>query len=356
MKRILTSAPGKLHLLGEHTVVHNKPAIIAAVDKRCFVEITPRTDKVIKIISRNYKKEITTDFPRIIKLFREAEANYAKYIKDNDMVLLKSITKGTLTYPLLIIGQFINYFNLQSIPGFDLKINSEIPSGAGMGSSSALAVAMIGALCLFQGFDFDKKIINQIAYLCEQKKHGRPSGGDNAASCFGGMIWFKKDAYSGKAKMRPLGITIPKNILKNFYMVNTGAPKETTGEMVSLVRDLLKKNPELTRNIFIDQEKQVKKLSAALKLGNSDQIIEIIKKGEENLENLGVVSPFVQKIIRQIEDSGGVAKICGGGGVKKGTGMLLVYHQNFKSLTNVLKSYQLTIEQLILGAEGLREE
>jgi mevalonate kinase len=244
MKRFLVSAPGKLHLLGEHTVVYNKPAIIIAADKRCFVQISLRTDQRIKIISKNYKKEVSTDFIKIVSKFQKAEKNWEKYNKNNDIELLKSISKNPLDYPLLIIGQFISSYKLESVLGFDLIIDSRIPVGAGMGSSAALAVAMIGALCLFTNQLFDKKLINQFAYLCEQKKHGKPSGGDNTASCFGGLIWFKKDE-----EIKPLEFTLSKNITKNFYVVNTGIPLESTGEMVSMVRDLLKENPESTQKI-----------------------------------------------------------------------------------------------------------
>ena len=52
MKSIRVSAPGKLHLLGEHTVVYGKPAIITAVDRRCFITVAPREDKKIEIICK----------------------------------------------------------------------------------------------------------------------------------------------------------------------------------------------------------------------------------------------------------------------------------------------------------------
>ena len=39
-EQISVSAPGKIHLLGEHVVVHGKPAIITTIDKRCR-EIIP---------------------------------------------------------------------------------------------------------------------------------------------------------------------------------------------------------------------------------------------------------------------------------------------------------------------------
>ncbi len=45
MKKIKVSAPGKIHLMGEHSVVYGKPALLAAINKRVFVELVPRKDK-----------------------------------------------------------------------------------------------------------------------------------------------------------------------------------------------------------------------------------------------------------------------------------------------------------------------
>lgn len=349
MNNVKVSAPGKLHLLGEHVVVHNKPAILTAVDKRCFVEITPRKDKKIKITSRNYKTSVIRIIEEITGKFEKAEKDWGKYNENNDVALLKSITKEPLDYPQIIVGQFLNYYKIKSISGFDLNIDSEVPVGCGMGSSGSLAVSIIGALSIFAGKPFNKKTINEIAFLAEQKKHGKPSGGDNSTSCFGGLVWFKKDQG-----IKPLGIKLSEEITKNFYVINTGTPKETTGEMVSLVRDLVAKRQLFAQEIFDRQEELVKDLLLALEKNKPNQIFGIIKSGEANLEKLGVVSPFVRGLIRKIEESGGAAKICGGGGKTKSTGMILIYHKDLKSLKKVLQSHKLSPTQLTLGVEGLR--
>lgn len=351
MKRYKVSAPGKLHLLGEHAIVYNKPAILTAVGKRCFIEISSRDDEKIKISSTNFKKDLTLSFEEATQKFNKAQEDWDKYDTNNDIPLLKSITKDPLDYPFIIVGQFIKYYELDSLSGFDLVIDSEVPVGAGMGSSGALSASMIGALSLFAGKPWDKKIINDIAFLCEKKKHGKPSGGDNSTSCFGGLVWFKKDEG-----LKPLDADLPKDVSNNFYIINTGTPFETTGEMVSLVRGLVEKDPESTNATLDDQERLVHDLLPALKNAKHEEIIEIIRKGEANLEKLGVVSDYAKEIIRSIEESGGAAKICGAGGTTKSTGIILIYHQSLQILEKVLKSHNLSVDQLTLGVEGLREE
>src|ERR1043165_4791735 len=100
MKRFKVSAPGKLHLIGEHSVVYDKPAIIAAVDKRCFVEIKETKDRNVRIKSENL-----TSHSRM--------SSYAE----------------------TIIREFANYYDIEAY-GFSIKIKSQIPIGCGMGSSA----------------------------------------------------------------------------------------------------------------------------------------------------------------------------------------------------------------------------
>lgn len=349
MKRFKVSAPGKLHLLGEHAVVYNKPAILVAVDKRCYVEIEERLDEKIKIVSKDFNEEIEIYFDDLKSKFKKSQEAWDKYSENNDTSLLKSITKSPLDFPEIIIGQFFDYYKLNSLNGFDLVIKSEIPVGCGMGSSGALSTVVVGALSLFFDKRWDKKIINEIAFLAEQKKHGRPSGGDNSTSCFGGLVRFKKDEG-----IKSLDFGISEKLSKNFYILNTGTPTESTGEMVSLVRSKFEQDQRFVQDIMDDQERLVNKLYVSLEKNDSNELKEIIENGESNLEKLGVVSEYVKEIIREIESSGGVAKICGGGGITRSTGIILIYHENLHLLIKMLQSHDLNPIQLNLGVEGLR--
>ncbi len=350
MKNIKVSAPGKLHLLGEHAVVYSKPAILVAVDKRTFVEIKS-AENGIKVTSVNYKKELTLPLNEVLEKFKKAQLDWETYDKNNDISLLKSITRDPLDYPFIVIGQFLDHFKINDLEGFELSIDSQVPVGCGMGSSGALSVSIIGALTLFTDKKIDKKTVNEIAFLAEQKKHGKPSGGDNSTSNYGGLVRFKKDEG-----VKPLPFGVSDEIRNNFYIINTGTPDESTGEMVSKVRNLFTENELFVQEIMDRQEELVKDLYLALEKNISKQITEIIKMGEENLEKIGVVSDYVKKIIRNIEESGGAAKICGAGGTTKATGIILIYHTDLQKLKEVLKSHKLTPSQVTLGVEGLRED
>ena len=100
----------------------------------------------------------------------------------------------------------------EAIP-LDISIESDIPIGAGLGSSAALSVCLSAGLLAIQ--DLSKscthcqhsypyktytitedlcgerlKLICDIAFISEQILHGRPSGIDNTASTYGGLIQF----------------------------------------------------------------------------------------------------------------------------------------------------------------------
>ncbi len=316
---IRASAPGKIHFLGEHAVVYGKPAMLTTVNLRCYIEVTPRTDTQIKILSQNPNKT---------------------KIHPSDHILLT-------------IKDVFSYYKEKPKTGFNLSVQSEIPIGAGLGSSAATAVATAAAISAFLNKPFDKTAINEIAFRAEQRVHGMPSGGDNSAICFGGLAWFRKETEDLKI-IQQLSFTLSANISKNFLIINTGKPEETTGEMVAHVKALYEKNPETVERFLHSQEHLTRELVSAMKNQRENEMITIIKEGEKNLESIGVVSVFAQSIIRDIEKIGGAGKICGGGGVQKGVGVILAYHSNVEKLKIVAKKYNLPYFQAELGVEGVK--
>jgi mevalonate kinase len=274
------------------------------------------------------------------------------FVESKDAQILKDITKDPVDYLAIAVGESLLYFGTPPESGFTLTVESDIPMGAGLGSSAALAAAVATAIMTFLGKQVEMPIIHEIAVLIEQKKHGSPSGGDAAIVSSGNLIWFRKESEVLKVVQRvPFGILDP--IASRFYLINTGTPDESTGEMVQAVRDLYDQKIEFVANVFNDLEKVTRDMVIVLKNNHEDDLIEIIKQGEKNLERLDVVSDQVKAIIRAIEASGGAAKISGGGGKRKGTGHLLAYHKDKATLENILKEFQLEPISIRLGASGL---
>lgn len=303
---ITVSVPGKIHLLGEWAVVWGKPAILAGVGLRLTAKISKETGKshpLKKIIEPVVKKEL----------------------------------------------------KLKKIPPYIITIDSQIPVGAGLGSSAAVSAAYIAALLSFLKVKWDLPLVNKLAYEAEKIFHGNPSGGDNSTVVYGGLVWFRKEQPDFKI-IEPLPFSIPQKLAKNFVLINTGTPKETTKELIAQTTALFEKKPKLKKDFLEQQEQLVRDLLPALKESKEKELIRIIKEGEKNLESIGVVSSYVKNIIRQIEKAGGAAKICGAGGKTKATGILLCYHPNPSVVNNIAKSYGLDYFKTTLGVEGLRNE
>ncbi|MDO8451241.1 MAG: hypothetical protein Q7S76_00030, partial [bacterium] len=196
--------------------------------------------------------------------------------------------------------------------------------------------------------------INQLAYEVEKKKHGTPSGGDNAAATFGGLIWYRKELeFLRSIWQLPFRMN---EKLKPFYLVDTGRPKESTGEMVEYVASSVKRQASRLEELFNQNELETKRVAAAIKEGNEGELISAIKTGERSLEGMGVVSKKVITFLRLLEEAGGAGKILGGGGRHDGVGFLLCYHADQTRLDGLVKKYGFTMKDVLLGQEGVRLE
>lgn len=230
-------------------------------------------------------------------------------------------------------------------------LRSDIPIGAGMGSSAALCVTTAAAKSVVEKKVWDLENINSVAYEWEKKYHENPSGGDNTIVTYGGFLWYRKETESFKIFRQ----IIPKTKLSSFFLVNSGIPKETTGEMVTEVADMYARNPKKTNRVLTKMEAVARKFLKLLIDGNRDWN-ELIKENERCLELLGVVSDSGRNLIRGIEKIGGAAKISGAGGIANGSGIVLVNHRDEEKLRNFCESNNLEVFSVKFGEEGVRIE
>jgi len=309
---ITVSVPGKIHLMGEHAVVYGKPALLSAINLRLRVTVE-EGKRGVDIISSE-----PSDYIR----------HAVEVIKEE--------------------------YKLLSLPSMKITVTSDIPAGYHLGSSAAVAVGTVGAVTYFLKKVWNPAAINQIAYEVEKKMHGNPSGGDNTTVTMGGFIWFRKELEFLKSIWQlPFK---PHPNVHHFFLINTGRPAETTGEMVAFVKEKMQKEPSAMQELLNLNELQVKRVTVALKEGNETELLDAIKAGERTLEGMGVVSRKVIPLIREIEKAGGAAKILGGGGRAEGVGFLLCYHHDPKRVAQLCKRYNYSTQPITLGAEGVRLE
>lgn len=299
---IKVSAPAKIIISGEHSVVYGEPALVTSLDKRL----------TLYLWETKTKQEITS--------FKK------------DSLVFYGMAKAQE-----ILGKKVSNLNL--------KIKSEIPVSRGLGSSAALSVALAAGLSFLLTKKKDKKLINQIAYEIEKKQHGKPSGCDNSIATYGGTIIFQK------GEIKPIKI----NSKFNFLLVDSGRAVESTREMVENVSEKLKTQSVKRKNIKEIGEITLK-IIETLKANTLKNLKPLISENERLLEELGVVGKRAKEIVRGLEKIGGAGKICGAGGLKKGSGMILGFHQDPKILKSWLLKNNRKFLKVKIHQEGVRIE
>ncbi len=311
---ITLSVPGKIHLLGEHVVVYGKPALLTAINLRLNLTLKKSGKFKALVNGKDYTKE------------------------------LQPLRK--------ILEKYIEKKFSKKIPSYELNINSQIPIGYGLGSSGAISAALSAALFKLLKIEKSNDLIYEVALEGEKLFHGNPSGADVMAVINGAFIWFRKEGPNFKTYS---SLSFPKTKgLKDFYLIDSGKPKESTKQMVELVFKRLEKERPKLEKIFIRQEELTREILIALEESNEQMLMRIIKDGQRNLEKLGVVGEKAKGIIKKVEKIGGAGKILGGGGVKGGSGMLLIYCKNKKELDSLSEQEKWNILPIQLGGEGLR--
>ncbi len=309
MRKISYSAPGKIILSGEHAVVYGKPGLISALDLRLKFTVW-ESNKIIK--------------DKTIQTIVEKVKDYLKKKK------------------ISFIDRLIDY-----------SIDSAIPQGKNLGSSTALAVASSAALLEFYtGRQFQKHEINAVAYEIEKYFHGKPSGGDNSASCFGGLVYFRKE-FEFLKNISALNIRIPKKINEALFIIDTGKPKETTKEMIDRVGNLLNKNSKKVENIFNNIEKVTKRMVLSLVQENVQMFKQSIIDNQGLLENLNIVSKKTKVLLNSLSLYGR-GKITGAGGYQAGSGNLLFFADKPKELESSLKKNKISFLKFKQDFDGVK--
>lgn len=172
---IETRAPGKLYIAGEYAVVEpGQPAVLVAVDRYLSVRLTDASGEG-RVRSSAYERS-----PLV-------------WVRDRDSGRIVP-THEPSDYVFSAIAAVEQLRAERGLPPryFDLDIDSELDDESGrkfgLGSSAAVTVAVLAALDEFYGLGLDLLERCKLALLATVEVAPRASGGDLAASTFGGWI------------------------------------------------------------------------------------------------------------------------------------------------------------------------
>jgi mevalonate kinase len=193
-----------------------------------------------------------------------------------------------------------------------LDIHTTVPPGKGMGSSTSVVIAL--ARCLL-GEDCEEK-----ARRIEDAMNPGNSGLDFA------VVWQEKPLKFMK-ETAPEPLPIPAGVLSSAILINTGAPNETTTELVAWMK---RRAHEPTISAALDV---IGDCTERLLGGESP--LSVFPDHHRAQVSLGVVPPPTQELITSIEQEGGAAKVIGAGGRTGGGGIVLALHPQTEILSSI---------------------
>ncbi len=269
---------GKTILFGEHFVVYGRPAIASALGSKT-------TARVERIRAKDY--ELVDNRPETPNYKKEKFEEQKKSLEN----IFKAMNIDPKKNPLRITF------------GGDLK------AASGVGASAASCAALARALNQEFELGLNDEKINEIAYEGEKGYHGTPSGIDNTAAVFGGLIWFVKNSEGGPNTMDRLNLKKPVEIV----LGNTGITSSTT-EVVGDVKKAKEENPEKFERIFDEYNKLVNAAKSSLLKFDLKKTGELMDKNHELLQEIGVSCDELELLVNTARESGAFgAKLTGTG-------------------------------------------
>jgi mevalonate kinase len=262
-------AHSKLILVGEHIVVYNKPAIVIPFPLKIRTQIIDSPGEVT--ISSDFYTGNLLGFP-------------GKGILECIQSTFKRCNKP--------------------MEGIQIQITSDIPVGRGLGSSAALATAIVRGIYAYFHKVLTIDELYSLVEIAETFAHGKPSGIDMMSVASDKPIFYQ----------RPMGGS-PLLLKKPIHMVvaDTGKVGDTKRAVEHVYNSILQK-PDVIGNIIEQIEDIVLKSKEAITFGDSEKLGNLLSQNHEKLMELGVSDPMLDHLVIAARNSGALgAKLTGGG-------------------------------------------
>lgn len=267
-------AHGKLILIGEHSVVYDKPAIALP-----FSDVG-----VTALIEEQYNESEI--------MFKSGYFSGPLSKVPEELSGIKACVEETL--------HLLNTIQTKIC----ISIESTIPSGRGLGSSAAVAHSIVKGIFNYFDTPLRHDVQMHLVQIAETHAHGNPSGIDMEATSNDWPIWFQKGRPIKRLEFH-----------QPLYLVVADSGKfGDTRSAVNGIRNLYLKNPEITRKSIDLLEDYTYECERYLSLGKIAKVGKCLDLAQIELRRLGVSDETLDHLIETSKRHGALgAKLTGGG-------------------------------------------
>lgn len=271
-KTAVGTAHGKIILIGEHAVVYNMPAI-ALPFMATTTTVTITSIEGETFIDSDYFTGYLSEIPEALDGFKTALDNVCAYLN-------------------------------VSAQGLHIDVESLIPPERGMGSSAAVATALVKALFNYFDADLTDKIVKKFVDTAEKVTHGNPSGIDSTIVNSLSPIYFKKDESP---------TSLPFDMDGFLITADTGI-KGQTKEAVGDVAKLIQSAKDQTTSVVNRIGQLTSQAKDAIIDNNVPILGEIMNQTHRLLKDLTVSNHQLDTLVQAALKAGAAgAKLTGGG-------------------------------------------
>ena len=329
MKKIVkTSAPGKLMLFGEHSVVFGHPCIVTAVDRRLSITLEENGEEIFIL-----------DAPDL------GLRAYSKKVSDlGNKNLPKEVSFIETCYKLFLK----KYPQKKTIHVYS---KNEFKTSYGLGSSSASTVAFAKALSEFYEVPMTNDQLFDLCYATVLEIQGVASGFDIAAAIWGGTLYY----ITPHGKFIKHKTVEPIKVQNLPLMVAYTGVKADTATLVRMVQNLHSENKKTVNKIFSDITLLVEQAKKTLQQQDWPHLGLLLDENQTLLRRLQVSSIELENLIAASKSAGAMgAKLSGAGG---GDCMLALADEASKiAIAAEIEKVGGKIIEVKMGEEGVRLE
>jgi D-glycero-alpha-D-manno-heptose-7-phosphate kinase len=223
----------------------------------------------------------------------------------------KDVTEILGAGELQLVAFILRALGIES--GVKVTTQSKVPSGSGLGGSSALSVAVAGAAAAATGRSLDADALWPVVRDAEAQAIKVPTGvQDYLAAIHGGVLGIHLEP--GALRVEKLA-TDPAKVEECLMLVDSAVSHFSGLNNWEMFKGQIERDPDVMAN-FAAIVAAARDMRDALVEGRYADVPAILTREMEARKRLapGVSSPEIERIAEAAASEGGAAKVCGAGG------------------------------------------